>query len=345
MSPTTYVGIDVSAKTLDLFILSHKKQATHLFENNAEGHEKIVRLLRRHTAQVCLEATGNYSLDLALALHKANIPCMIVNPRVARNFFLARNQRAKTDRIDAAGLAEFSKAMPFHQWVPPSQARLELMQLGRHRAALVADLTVVENRLKSLLATEAHTPLIAESMGEIAKMLQAQQIKVEERMMALIAGEAELQAIYSQLSAIKGIKEKAGAALMAELLMLPKDLTTREVVAHVGLDPRVRQSGSSVRGARTISRNGNPRVRATLYMVALVASQYEPSIRAKYQDMVERVKKPKRVALTAIMRKLLTTIWSMIRSGQAWNGEKFGRSQMAAEKQLATISIDAALPV
>lgn len=323
-TPITYVGIDVSARTLDIAIVTDESTQLYKVDNKPEGYKDIVKRLAGQNVRICLEATGFYSLDLANALHVAQLPCMVVNPRAARHFLNAITQRAKTDPIDAKGLAQYARSMKFRPWVPPDPARRVLCLLGRRREDLVAQITAESNRLEGMMATRESPAIILDDIKAQMEFLKGRLQKMEEEMMRVVEADPDLREVYNAISGIKGIKEKAGLSLLGELLLLPEDMTGSEVVAHAGLDPRTRRSGTSVRGAPTISRNGNPRLRSTMYMVALVATQHEPAVRAKYLDLVERRGKPKKLSLVAIMRKLLLTVWSLIKSRQKWDGIKFG---------------------
>ena len=127
---------------------------------------------------------------------------------------------------------------------------------------------------------------------------------------------------FELLVSVKGIADASAIALLAELAVLPEDMTTRQWVAHAGLDPRHFESGSSVRAPTRISKVGNRHLRAALFMPAMVAARYEPCVRAYYEKLIERGKKPLQ-AIVAVMRKLLHAIHGMFRHDAIFNGEKF----------------------
>ena len=121
-----------------------------------------------------------------------------------------------------------------------------------------------------------------------------------------------------------GFAERSATKLVAELSALPPDMTPGQWVAHAGLDPRPLESGSSQRPPRRISKQGNVRIRAALYMPALVAAHRDPHVKAYYQSLLARGK-PKMLALTAVMRRLLHALWGMLQHQKEWDGDKFYR--------------------
>ena len=154
------VGIDVSAKTL---VVTSDRFRDARFDNDPAGHKKLVRFLTKggRSAQVVIEATGVYSLDLALALHRApRIEVMVANPRAVANFAKAYLQRSKTDPLDAEVLLEFARRMPFTAWVPPEPEHLDLRGISRRIAALVKTLQQEKNRLHAASQSTEMTCLV-----------------------------------------------------------------------------------------------------------------------------------------------------------------------------------------
>ena len=151
-----YVGIDVSAKTLQVAMDGSDGVRDLEFSNDADGHKKLCKVLTKKgvSVRVCLEATGNYSLDVAIALTATKgVEVMIVNPRSARHFADAQLRRAKTDRVDARALLDYAQRMDFIVWQRPSQERMHLRQYARRIASLIEDTTAEKNRLVASKAT------------------------------------------------------------------------------------------------------------------------------------------------------------------------------------------------
>ena len=127
---------------------------------------------------------------------------------------------------------------------------------------------------------------------------------------------------FGHVTSIKGIADAAGIQLLAKLGTLPQDMSTRQWVAHAGLDPRQHQSGTSVSRPARISRTGNAHLRRALFLPAMVASRWEPNVKAFYEKLLVKGKS-KMQALVAVMRKLLHAIHGMLHHDQDFNGEKF----------------------
>ena len=138
----------------------------------------------------------------------------------------------------------------------------------------------------------------------------------------MIEQSLELARAFAHITSIKGIAEAAGIQLLAELGGLPKDMSTRQWVAHAGLDPRQFQSGTSVHKPARISRTGNAHLRRALFLPAMVASRWEPNVKAFYEKLLTKGK-TKMQALVAVMRKLLHAIHGMLRHDRDFDGEKF----------------------
>lgn len=326
----TDVGIDVSKDWLD--VSAHDGAQAHELRvvNTASGHRELLRWLRRcrGPVRIALEATGIYSLDVALALHGAQYAVMVVNPRAARDFARALLQRTTTDKLAAATLREFAARMPFVPWHPPAPEIRELRAVARRIAALVAERAAEKNRLHALRATQ-DTPAVV--VRDVTGNIRALTRRVAQLLRAgttLIGTHASLQRPYAQLRSIKGVGPASAVQLLGEVLVLPPDMSPKQWVAHAGLDPRWQQSGSSVHTVARLSKQGNPRLRAALFMPALVARRWQPNVAAFGDQLAARHKRPLQV-LAAIMRKLLHAIHGMLRTNTTFQGEKFYRIPVA----------------
>ena len=320
-----YVGIDVSARELVVAISDGGECRMEQVSNDAAGHERLQSQLRALHApvMVCLEASGTYSLDVALALAGAGQGCQLslVNPRVARRFAEWLGQRSKTDPVDARGLAEYAARMRPEPWQPPSAAALRLRTITRTIAALVRQCVQHKNRQHALSASAALPALLV-------RELQAQVAYVEKRIRHLrrqafrvIERQPELLRCWQHLQTIPGVGEASGLAILGELAVLPATLDERQWVAHSGLDPKQHRSGTSIEHKTRISKAGNRYLRAALYMPALVAVQHDRWLAGFYQRLVARGK-AKLQALVAVMRKLLHAAWGMFRHDQNYDGAK-----------------------
>ena len=318
-------GIDVSANSLVVAIQKNDRMGKpRLFENSATGHRSIIKALRNAgVKRVCLEATGLYHLDLAVALDEAGLALMVVNPRAAKRFAEAMATRSKTDPIDAGVLAEFCQRMPFSAWQRPGDRALAVRACARRLAALNKARTQTKNQRHAAVQT-ASTPqfLIADLDQGIAE-LEARISHIRQQAMEIIAADASLHQILQLLVTVKGIAQASAIQIMGELLVLPADMNARQWVAMAGLDPRRHESGTSVQRKPRLSKAGNRHLRMALYMPALGASRYDPNVRAYYRHLIEDRGLKKIQAVCAVMRKLLHAIHAMLKTHTPFDSARF----------------------
>jgi transposase len=318
-------GIDVDSKELKLVVRKQGKNGSlQTFSNNALEHVKLIKMLLRNNVQrVCLEATGVYHFDLAVALSEvAGLELMVLNPKVARRFAEALSERQKTDKVDAQVLAQYAERMPFVPWQPPSKPVLALRAISRRLHALVAQRTQAKNQLHAAKATK-HTPaIVADDIALTVEQLQQQIDRLQAAAMALIGEDEQLSNVFALITSIKGFAEVSTVQIMGELMVLPQDMNARQWVAMAGLDPRHHQSGTTQKPTR-ISKAGNRHLRQALYMPALCASRHEPHVAGFKNHLVNRRGLKKIQAVVAVMRKLLHAIHGMLRTQTAFDGARF----------------------
>jgi len=322
----SYVGVDVSAKTLAVIVEQGEQRGAFFeFANDRVGHGKLIGLVtkRGRHARVVLEATGNYSLDLALALHRAKrVEVMVANPRALSQFAGAFLRRSKTDALDAQVIVEFAKRMPFKAWSPPDPELLDLRAISRRIEAMTKAATQEKNRLHAAGAFDESSAVVRNDIEVNIRHLENRIARLRGQALALIESHPELARHFHHITSIKGIADAAGIQILAEISVLPKDMSVREWVAHAGLDPRQFQSGTSVNKPARISRRGNRHIRRGLFMPAIVAVQYEPHVKAFYEKLLARGK-TKMQANVAVMRKLLHAIYGMMKHDCDFEGAKF----------------------
>ncbi len=326
MKKIVLCGIDVGSKELVVAIDPGTGRTWQgAFPNDAAGHKKLIRRLTRTkaTARVCVEATGIYHLDLCLALDQAKgVEVMVANPRATKDFARAQLRRSKTDRTDALSLLEFVRRMDFEVWGPPSRSILALRALSRRIQALLATRAQEKNRLHADESVAATPTAIRESIMRHIDALNAEIEALTAAALEVVRPDERLASRFAHLVSLKGIAQASAITLLAELSVLPADMTARQWVAHSGLDPKHSESGTSVKAVVRISKVGNRHLRAALFLPAMVASQYEPRVRAFYQMLLARGKKPMQ-ALVAVMRKLLHAIHGMFQHDADFDGTKF----------------------
>jgi len=307
MSEPLYVGLDVSKQHLDLacFPARSPQRVPH----SEAGIATLVADLRRLSPTlIVLEATGGYETDVTTALALAGLPVALVNPRQVRDFARALGRLAKTDALDADVLAQFAARVRPVPRPLPDEAHQALAALVTRRRQLVDMLTT--ERLRLPLATgpirrdvQAHIHWLEQRVNDSNKELRT-----------ALKTSPLWQAATRLLQSVPGIGPTTAAVLIAELPELGR-LTRQQLAALVGVAPLNHDSGQH-RGIRTIW-GGRAHVRHALYMATLVATRYNPVIRAFYQHLLTGGK-PKLVALVASMRKLLTILNAIIKSQQPW---------------------------
>lgn len=306
------VGIDVAKATLEVAISGQAKALA--FANDEAGCTALLAELSGLPVDLVLfEATGGLELACATALQLAGLPVAVVNPRQARDFARAMGHLAKTDRIDAAVLADMARTLVARGDLSklvkplPDAQQLELQGLVTRRRQLMAMKMAEDHRMKMPNVRQRR------SLNTIIKALDREIARVDKDLQAFVgANYAEIAAL---LDSVKGVGKATISTLLAEVPELGK-LSGREVSALVGVAPINRDSGK-MRGKRSIF-GGRPDVRRVLYMAALVASRHNPVIKAFYARLVA-AGKPKKLALVACMRKLLTILNAVVRSGKPWN--------------------------
>lgn len=306
------VGIDV-AKT-ELVIARGSAGEVATCANDESGVRALVQqLVEDAPALVVLEATGGYELLCVAALAAASVPVVVVNPRQVRDFAKATGQLAKTDRIDARVLALFGERVrPAIRALPDEHAR-ELDTVLTRRRQLLEMRQAERNRLAQLVG-QGQRP-VKQSLKKHISYLDRELAMTDTELGRMIRESPVWRERDDLLQSVPGIGPVVARTLLAELPELGQ-LSRRAIAKLVGVAPLNRDSGTW-RGQRTIH-GGRASVRAVVYMAALVAARRNPVIKTFYQRLVA-TGKPKKVALVACMRKLLTILNHMLRTGQRWN--------------------------
>jgi len=318
-------GIDVAYKTLAVALGEGEKLGkAREFANTASGHQALIKMLKgARTERICLEATGAYHLDLALALDAAGLAVMVVNPKAAKRFAEALETRNKTDAVDAGVLAQFALRMPFKPWQRPSAAALELRACARRLAALVDLRTQAKNQLHALSQSLSTPAVVMDDVRLTISQCDAQIAALREWACNFIAADQELEEIYGLLTGVKGIAEASAVQLMGEILALPEDMRAKQWVAQAGLDPRQAASGTSVNKKPRISKAGNRYLRQALFMPALSAVRHDPHVQGYYRHLIGNRGLKKLQAVCAVMRKLLHAIHGMLKTRKPFEGSRF----------------------
>jgi transposase len=212
--------------------------------------------------------------------------------------------------------------MPFKAWTRPSPACRDLRAISRRIESLTKNATQEKNRLHAADAFDEMSEVVRNDIEVNIRHLEKRIERLRDQALELIEEIPELANNFGHITSIKGIADAAGIQILAEIAVLPKDMSVREWVAHAGLDPRQFQSGTSVNKPARISRRGNMHIRRGLFMPALVAAQHEPHVKAFYEKLLANGK-TKMQANVAVMRKLLHAIYGMTKHDRDFEGEKF----------------------
>lgn len=300
------VGVDVSKATLDVAfeneVIKSKNTKSSIIKN-------VVKRIERRSTIVVMEATGGYEGLLVTLLHQHDIPVSVVNPRRVRDFAKAIGADAKTDPIDAQVIAYYgSVAQPAPQ---PAKCESEkrLKALVARRRQLLGLITQEQNRLKQTFDTE-----IKQSIRETLRALKKQQKMIDQRLAKCVADDKQNQRKIEIMSSVKGVGPVAISTFLAELPELGK-LNRGEIAKLAGVAPMNNDTGQKKGKRKTFG--GRSYVRSVLYMATLVATRFNPQIKAFYQRLLKNGKQ-KKVALVAAMRKLLTIINTLIKTDQLW---------------------------
>lgn len=323
MEMSFYLGIDVSKATLDVCLLREKDSEDTQMANNRKGFNQLHHWLQKRqasSAHVCLEATGIYGLEVAQFLHEKGYRVSVVNPARIKGFAQSQMRRSKTDKLDAAVIAAFCRALQPDLWTPPEPAWYELRALVRHLDDLQQTRQQQVNRLES-----ATLPAVRDQLQQHISFIDEQIAQVKNQIKAHLKRFPHLKREVELLKSIPGIGDLTAWRVLAEIGLIARFADIRQVVAFVGLDPTRHESGRSVRGGRPISRQGRASLRAALFMPALTAQRHNPLLRAFAQRLQANGKLPKQIVV-AVMRKLLHLAYGILKSGQPFDpchGQQF----------------------
>ena len=314
------LGIDVSKATLDAALLldpGAAKARHKVFPNTPQGHGQLLLWLQEQgTAPVhaTLEATGTYGEAVAVALHEAGHRVSLVNPALVRAFGLSQLKRTKTDKADAILIARFGAMHQPAAWTPPAPELRELQSLVRRVEALEEMKQMEENRLESGAWCETVRASLLDHIKYLHSQIEAARRQIQDH----IEAHPALKEQSRLLQSIPGIGQVTAAVLLSEIGDFSHFQSARQVAAFAGLVPRIRESGSSVRGKPRLSKVGSPRLRKCLYFPAMTALRWNPLIKALGLRLSAQGK-PKMLILGAAMRKLLHLAYGVLKSGKIFD--------------------------
>jgi transposase len=315
------VGIDVSKLKLDIALLVNGKTRSKVIENTPAGHKALLEWLDKSKASldalhVCMEATGVYYEALALALHEAGLKVSVVNPSCIKGFGQSENIRNKNDEIDAGLIARYCLKMNPPLWAPPPLEQRQLRAWSLRVQALKDIRQQEENRL------EAHNVSGMEDVAAHVKThvqwLDAEIEKLEKEIDDHIDRHPGLKRDAELISSIPGIGGTTVARILGHLGDIRRFRSAKALAAFIGVTPKQRSSGSSLKGRTVISRTGSTSLRAALFMPSLVARRHNPVLRL-FAERLLATGMSKKAVICAVAHKLTHLIYGVIRTGKPFD--------------------------
>ena len=314
MIQTCFAGCDISSRRLDLCILTAGRSRASLYDNTAAGIDELIAELRRaEVALVVVEPSGGYERPLLEALQEADLAVALVPAQRVRHFARAQGQLAKSDAIDARVLAEYGARMR-----PDPTPRMD-KNLSLLRGLVARRRQLVEARkAEKTRAPKARLPAVRASIERHLRHLTEEIAAIEREIRAAIAASPVIAARARQMQSLPGIGPATAHVLLAEMPELGR-LASGQTAALAGLAPHARDSGRW-RGKRFISGGRKP-VRDALYMAATSAAFHSTSRFAAFYRRLRNTGKPHKVALVAVMRKMIVTLNAMMRQNTYYKPE------------------------
>lgn len=311
------LGIDIAKETFDVALLGSEQTWRGHFTNDRSGFGKLGRWLEKRKAEAvhaCMEASGNYWMELSLFLQDEGHDVSVVNPKRIKRHAEAIMQRNKTDREDALTIADYCAKHQPDLWSPPPPSYLELRAMVRHVLALKADRQRERNRRQSGIKNQEVLGAIDAHIAFIDAQIEA----LEQRIHDHIDQDPRLKRDKALLTSIPGIGDTTAAVFLAEVVDASGFAQAPALAAFAGLVPGQRHSGTSTHSQGHIVKWGNSHLRAALFMPALSAHRWNPIIAALKERLAERGKS-KMTIVVAAMRKLLHLCYGVLKTGKPFD--------------------------
>lgn len=311
------LGVDIAKLKFNVCLIRGDGRLRHkVFANTRVGFSQLTAWLStNHAPQVhaCLESTGTYGEALATYLADAGHEVSVINPAAIKSYAGCQLSRTKTDKVDAELIARFCLTQKPLLWMPLAPEIRELQALVRRLDALIEMHTMEVNHLSSGVAVRA----VENSIQSLIKSLDEEIKRTEELIKDHISSHPTLKADRDLLLSIPGIGEATTARLLSEINFHQYE-SARSAAAFTGLVPRLRQSGTSVRGKARLSKVGSPRIRHALYFPALTAIRCNPQIKAWVKELRERGKCEMQI-IGAVIRKLIPLAYGVLKTGKPYD--------------------------
>lgn len=310
----TYIGIDISKSTFDAAIPHQGRLKVESFDNCTEGFAQFARRLPEGATCV-MEASGPYGFRLAYYLHARGIAVALVNPLVIRRYAQMMLARTKTDKADAMLITSYAEKMMPERWLPASQDISDLQQQRTALEQLTKQRTQLKNSLQALEEMPFPSGAALEALRAVLEEVEKTTRELERKMVKSVTH--SFGDLYSLLCSIKGIGKKTAMELIVITHGFKRFATAKQLVAYVGLCPRIYESGTSVRGRPRMVKLGMSRTRRLLYMCAQAAMGSNAACGALYARLKGRGK-PGKLALMAVAHKLIRQAFAVAKSGKPY---------------------------
>ncbi len=311
-----YLGIDVSKKTIDCCLISDSIFYERRFDNTEDGFRRLDDWIQEYTAEAvhcCCEATGIYHEAIAAHLRQKNI-VSIVNPSKIKGFREAEQTRTKTDRQDARLIAEYCRRMQPQAWQPPTEEQEFLQAITDYIARLKQQRAAEQTKHQTAPDTIRHH--IQTTIDHLNRLIATVQNELKD----FYRQNPAYNEKKNRLKTIDGIGESAASALLAKLTRY--DFANQnQFAAYLGLDPKIKDSGTSVKGKPRISKQGQKNARKALYMPALVA--YRMNAFPAFTARLKARGKPPKLIIVAIMRKLAVIAYQLYKTGKDYDRSRY----------------------
>jgi len=322
----TAIGIDVSKYKLDVALIIEGKLRSKAVTNSSTGYQELTAWLARENVEldsclVCMESTGVYSEPVALGLQALGLTVRIVNPGRIKGYGQSELVRNKNDGIDAALIARYCAKMQPQPWKSPTPEQRQLRSWCDRLKALKAMRLQEENRQEACIVT-ANLELV-DHIEQHVGWLKAQIKLVEQHIEDHIACHPKLKRDSDLMTSIPGIGKATAAVMLGHVGDIRRFDNAKALAAHLGVSPRQRSSGTSIRGRTSMCQTGSRATRSALYMPAVVACRHNPVLKV-FAERLHINGLPKKAVIGAVMRKLVHLMFAVIRSGVEFQADYRG---------------------
>jgi len=308
------IGIDVSKKNLDVaFFNGNDYELLSVYPNDTNGCKQLINKIKTYDEKeiiVTMEATGTYNLNAAINMHSAGLTVSVVNPLVIRRYKEMKMLRAKTDPVDARAISEYGyEQKPCYFKPKPGNCQKIVYFLK-----LIEDLLLMKSQNKNRIEAYSVCPDAPKEMmkrfHDMNDYITSQIKETEKELKALVKDESANQ--YKRLMGIPGIGDRSSTAIIGYFNNFEDFENAKQVVSFIGMNPSPCESGTSVKGKGTISRQGNVYLRKLFYMASLSASKHNESCKLLYDRLLENGK-DKKLALVAVANKLIRQVFAIVK--------------------------------